>query len=74
MSKQQFTTPDIFGRINNDGNVDVLTATDGEPVTRIDADVYPVGSNLSARYEHPTGITLTREDAVKIGVEITDNY
>jgi len=68
MSKQ--STTDIFGRINNDGNVDILTVSDGEPVTRIDANVYPVDSALSARYEHPAGITLTRADAGKIGIEI----
>ena len=60
----------IFGRIRDDGNIDILYASDGAPVTRIDADVYPVESTLSARYEHPRGIVLTREDAESLGIEI----
>ena len=60
----------IFGRINAEGNVDILHVEDGYPVTRIDADIYPVGSDLSTRYEHPEGITLTKEDAEALGIEI----
>ena len=41
---------------------------DGRRVTRIDANVYPVGSSLSARYEHPEGITLSIADARKLGI------
>lgn len=61
---------EMFGRINNVGNVDVLYVESGEVVTRIDANVYPVGSELSARYEHAEGIALSRDDAEKIGLEI----
>ncbi|MBU2527542.1 MAG: hypothetical protein KKC03_13175 [Bacteroidetes bacterium] len=70
----------IFGRINKDGNVDVLWADEGEPVTRLDehcggvtlARVWPVNSTVSAYYEHPKGLVLTMEDARKIGLEIED--
>jgi hypothetical protein len=62
----------IFGRINDAGNVAVFHAESGEPVTQLDAAVYPVGSNLSARYEHPRGIVLSRSDAARIGVEVED--
>jgi len=64
------TTTQMFGRINAAGNVDVLMIADGEAVTRIDANVYPVGSQLSARYEHPDGIVLTAADAKSIGLTI----
>ena len=63
----------IFGRINTQGNVDVLFAEDGERVTSFDntiETVYPVDSSLSAEYEHAEGIVLTQEDAEKIGLEI----
>jgi len=62
--------PEYFGRINADGDVDLLHTSTGEAVTRLDADVYPVGSSLSARYEHPQGIVLTRADAMRVGIEI----
>jgi len=60
----------IIGRKNNDGTISLIYSGDGEAVTRINEDVYPVGSALSARYEHPRGIVLTREDAIKLGIEI----
>lgn len=60
----------FFGRINEDGNVDVLHAEDGMAATRLDASVYPVGSDVSARYEHPAGIVLTRDDAAKLAIDI----
>lgn len=64
------TTANMFGRINAEGNVDVLMIEDGAAVTRIDANVYPVGSQLSARYEHPDGIVLTAADAKTTGLTI----
>ena len=60
---------EFFGRTNENGNVDVLHA-DGSAATRLDASVYPVGSDVSARYEHPAGIVLTRADADRLGLEI----
>lgn len=60
----------FFGRINADGDVNVLHVGDGEFATRLDASVYPVGSDVSARYEHPNGIVLTAEDASKLGIDI----
>ncbi len=59
----------MFGRINDNGNVTVFEA-DGSTATSIDANVYPVGSSTSARYEHPDGIELTVADAEKIGLII----
>lgn len=58
----------MFYRLEN-GNARILHES-GEMVTRIDANVYPVGSNCSARYEHPEGIVLTVEDAEKLGIEV----
>lgn len=65
----------IFGRKNENGDIDVLYVEDGYPVTRLDEEmpiVYPINSELSAFYEHPEGITLTLEDAQKIGLEIDE--
>ena len=65
----------IFGRINTDGNVDVLDVDTGERVTRLEGcfNVYPVGSSLSAEYEHPQGIALSHSDACNIGIVIEDD-
>lgn len=60
----------MFGRINANGDVEVFDFASGEAVTRIDANVYPVGSSLSARYEHASGITLTKYDADTMNLEI----
>jgi len=57
----------MFYRIEN-GNARIFHET-GEAVTRIDANVYPVDSNYSARYTHPAGIVLTIADAEKLGIE-----
>jgi len=61
----------IFGRQTEEG-VEVLYAKDGEPVTSLDENVYPIGSEVSARYEHAEGIILYMEDAEKLGIEIED--
>jgi len=61
---------EIFGRIDSNNNVVVMYAEDGSAVTSIDANVYPIGSSLSARYERPEGIVLSREDANSLGIEI----
>ena len=73
--KQELKTMinDIFGRVNESGNVDVLYKSEGEAVCKFDETlptIYPVDSNHSAYYEHPEGITLERADADKIGLEI----
>ena len=57
----------LYGRMDLDGNV-TLEDENGSIVTRIDTDVQPVDSKLSARDEHPDGITLTRSDAAKLKV------
>ena len=63
------TTNDVFGRIGENGNV-ALFLEDGSACTRLDANVYPVGSNSSARHEHPDGIVLYAADAVRLRIEM----
>lgn len=63
---------EFFGELNEDGNVRVMHVEDGASATRLDASVYPVGSDLSARYEHPAGIVITRADAERLGIEIEE--
>lgn len=60
----------FFGRLNDNGDVLILHVADGYRATRLAANVYPVGSDLSARHEHPEGITLSVTDAVSLGIEI----
>lgn len=60
----------MFGRKLENGNIAILEDEDGSPVTRIDANIYPVNSDKSARYEHPEGIILTAEDAENLNIEI----
>ena len=60
----------IFGKINDDGNVALFYAEDGETVTSLNESIYPVGSELSARYEHPQGVVISIEDAKLLGIEI----
>lgn len=62
---------EVFGRMNDNGNVDILYINDGDRVTRLNVDgVYPVDSSLSTRYEHASGIILTVEDAKSLNIEI----
>lgn len=62
---------EVFGRVNNDGNVDILFINDGDRVTRLNVDgVYPVNSALSTRYEHSNGIVLTVEQCKSLNIEI----
>lgn len=61
---------EFFGRKTGGGFVSVLHIEDGAPAIRLDANVYPVGSELSARYEHPEGIVLHTHDAAALGIEI----
>lgn len=60
---------EFFGRVNNSGDIIVLHSS-GEFATRLDANIYPVGSQLSAKYEHTNGIVISIEDAHKIGLDI----
>ena len=59
----------IFGRINSNGNVDLLYWETGEVVTRYEG-CWPLNSEFGGGYEHPEGIELSREDAKKCGIEI----
>jgi len=61
---------EIFGLLDDNNNVTIFYAEDGSPVTMIDANIYPVDSELSTRYEHPEGITISRDDAEKLCIEI----
>jgi len=61
------TTTEMFYRLNENGEA-VVFHDSGEAVTKIDANVYPVDSYLSARYEHASGIVITVADAEKIGI------
>ena len=62
---------ELFGRTNENGNVDVFYAVDGTEATQVDVDnLYPVGSSISSRYEHADGIEITAKDASRIGLEI----
>jgi len=60
----------MFARKNDDGNYDIFE-NDGSAATKIDANVYPVGSSFSARYEHADGIVLTADDVDKLNIEIS---
>lgn len=60
----------IFARKRKDGDYDILYVDSGEDVTRIDANVYPVGSSKSTRYEHPEGIILSKSDVNKLKIDI----
>ena len=57
----------LFGRVTETGDIAILHVEDGSAVRRIEANIYPVGSTLSTRYEHPEGIILSRQDAELIG-------
>lgn len=59
----------FFGRLNENGDV-VVFDENGEICTRLDANVYPVNSQLSARYEHTNGIVLSLSDAKKLAIAI----
>jgi hypothetical protein len=61
--------PEIFGRINGAGNVDLLRWETGESVTRFDC-CWPLNSDLSGSYEHPEGIELSREDAERLKIPL----
>ncbi len=62
----------IFYRINANGNADILYTEDGEAVVSIDENVYPVESDVSARYEHPGGLELIVADAKLVGIPHED--
>ena len=62
---------EVFGRMNDNGTVDILYINDGDRVTRLNVDgVYPVNSALSTRYEHASGIVLTVEQCKALNIEI----
>ncbi len=58
----------LFYRLNIDGNAEIFD--DDGVCTRLDENVYPIGSELSARYEHPNGIVLTVADAKMLNIKI----
>lgn len=62
-------TEKIFGRINGNGNVDLLHWETGEAVTRFEG-CWPLNSELSGAHEHPDGIELSKKDAESCEIEI----
>ena len=71
----------MFGRIREDGLVDVLDDRSGERVTQIPSatTVYPwtvdaagdaSESDTSCAYEHAAGIVLGEADALRLGLQI----
>ena len=69
--KQNRIKQEIFGRETGAG-IAIFYIADGEHVTRLDENIYPVGDYLSARYEHPEGLIISREDADMIGIDIEE--
>jgi len=63
---------EIFARKNEDGNYDIFDANSGEAITQIDdfPGTYPIGSQHSCAWEHPTGITLTPEQVAWLWIDI----
>ena len=60
----------IYGKLDGDGNVDILYSIDGISVNTLDTTLCPVGSVQSCRYYHAEGIKLSRADAELLGVEV----
>jgi hypothetical protein len=46
---------------------------DGSPATRVEARLWPVGSQFSSRYDHPEGIFLLAKDARRAGIPIEED-
>lgn len=67
----------LFARRNADGNFAILD-TEGMPVTRLPGgeypSVYPVGSDLSADYEHAEGIVLDEAGVHLVEIDFEDGY
>lgn len=61
----------MFYRLDENGNA-VIFEDNGDVVTRIDANVYPINSEFSARYEHPEGIVLEIQDAERLKIKEED--
>jgi len=57
-----------------EGGFDVLYIATGEPVTRIDYNrakrVYPIGSEVSAAYEHADGIILDMDGCERLDIYV----
>lgn len=66
------TVSTVFARRDESGTFLIVDTDSGMPVTRLDANVYPVGSEFGCRYEHAKGIRLTRADVAKAGIEFED--
>ena len=64
------------GRVDGVDAFIVLHAEDGDLVTRMERydgrSIWPLGSDLGTRYEHPEGIYLTREQCDELGIPIED--
>ena len=63
----------MFYRLNENKNAQIFHDS-GEVVTRLHSKhgfrvVWPIGSDLSAQYEHIDGLVLSVRDAKKLGIE-----
>jgi hypothetical protein len=62
---------EVFGLMREDGNVDIVYINDGDKVTELDVDgVYPVGSQLSVKHSHASGIVLTVDQCKELNIEV----
>lgn len=63
---------EIFGRIDENGDISILHSEDGVAVTRLLAQttIYPINSTFSCAYDHPGGIKISLKDSKKIGLPI----
>jgi len=60
--------PCYYYRVLANGNACILDS-EGYAVTTLPVDnIYPVGSQLSVRYEHTGGIVLSVADAVRLNI------
>lgn len=71
----QYEQEEIFARVREDGNYDILFSEDGSAVTTLNTYPTPcwaVGSRagLSGSYEHPEGIVLDAAQVARLGIEI----
>lgn len=63
---------DVFGRVREDGNVQVCSKAYGLPATRMPrwTCVWPENSSLSCAHEHPEGLVLNPDQAKEIGLTL----
>lgn len=60
---------DVYYVTNDEGDATLFHKNDGSAVTSLEANVYPVGSWKSVRYNHPEGIVISVSDAISLDIE-----